>query len=78
MARPRSSSKAATLTARGIQSISRRTPYRAQCLPVRLLNAAMAATAPAGASAQCRDGSYSFSMNHRGTCSHHGGVARWL
>ncbi|MBB6245516.1 DUF3761 domain-containing protein [Rhodanobacter sp. A1T4] len=33
---------------------------------------------PAGASAQCRDGSYSFSMNHRGTCSHHGGVARWL
>ncbi|HET6807285.1 MAG TPA: DUF3761 domain-containing protein [Frateuria sp.] len=34
--------------------------------------------APAGASAQCRDGSYSFSQSHRGTCSHHGGVARWL
>lgn len=33
---------------------------------------------PAGASAQCRDGSYSFSQHHRGTCSHHGGVARWL
>lgn len=33
---------------------------------------------PAGASAQCRDGSYSFSMNHRGTCSRHGGVSRWL
>lgn len=33
---------------------------------------------PAGASAQCRDGSYSFSEHHRGTCSHHGGVARWL
>lgn len=33
---------------------------------------------PAGASAQCRDGTYSFSMHHRGTCSHHGGVARWL
>ena len=33
---------------------------------------------PPGASAQCRDGSYSFSMNHRGTCSHHGGVSRWL
>ena len=30
---------------------------------------------PAGASAQCRDGSYSFSRHHRGTCSHHGGVA---
>src|SRR4051812_44399299 len=33
---------------------------------------------PAGASAQCRDGSFSFSQNHRGTCSGHGGVARWL
>jgi len=33
---------------------------------------------PAGATAQCRDASYSFSENHRGTCSHHGGVARWL
>jgi len=34
--------------------------------------------APPGASAQCRDGSYSFSAHRRGTCSHHGGVARWL
>jgi hypothetical protein len=33
---------------------------------------------PAGASAQCRDGTYSFSRSRRGTCSHHGGVARWL
>jgi hypothetical protein len=33
---------------------------------------------PAGATAQCRDGAYSFSENHRGTCSHHGGVANWL
>jgi hypothetical protein len=33
---------------------------------------------PAGASARCRDGTYSFSQNRRGTCSHHGGVARWL
>lgn len=30
---------------------------------------------PAGASAKCRDGTFSFSQNHRGTCSHHGGVA---
>jgi hypothetical protein len=35
-------------------------------------------TIPPGASAQCRDGSYSYSQHHRGTCSHHGGVARWL
>jgi hypothetical protein len=33
---------------------------------------------PQGASAKCRDGSYSFSEHHRGTCSHHGGVASWL
>src|SRR5437879_1944981 len=34
--------------------------------------------APEGATAQCRDGSYSFSRSRRGTCSHHGGVAKWL
>lgn len=33
---------------------------------------------PAGATAKCRDGTYSFSLHHRGTCSHHGGVASWL
>jgi peptidoglycan hydrolase-like protein with peptidoglycan-binding domain len=33
---------------------------------------------PAGATAECRDGTYSFSLNHRGSCSHHGGVASWL
>jgi len=33
---------------------------------------------PKGATAQCRDGSYSFSTSRRGTCSHHGGVAKWL
>lgn len=33
---------------------------------------------PAGASAKCRDGTYSFSQSRRGTCSWHGGVASWL
>ena len=33
---------------------------------------------PSGATAQCRDGTYSFSQHHQGTCSHHGGVAKWL
>ena len=37
-----------------------------------------ASNAPTGATARCRDDSWSFSENHRGTCSHHGGVARWL
>jgi len=33
---------------------------------------------PSGATAQCNDGTYSYSQNHSGTCSHHGGVASWL
>lgn len=42
--------------------------------PIRTQNSAV----PAGATAQCRDGSYSFSQHRRGTCSHHDGVAKWL
>ena len=38
---------------------------------------AYAPSVPAGASALCGDGTYSFSQNRRGTCSHHGGVAQW-
>jgi resuscitation-promoting factor RpfB len=34
--------------------------------------------APAGATAKCEDGTYSFSESRSGTCSHHGGVAEWL
>ena len=33
---------------------------------------------PAGSTAKCRDGTYSFSQHRRGTCSGHGGVATWL
>jgi Protein of unknown function (DUF3761) len=35
-------------------------------------------SAPKGATAQCRDKTFSFSRTHQGTCSHHGGVAKWL
>jgi hypothetical protein len=38
---------------------------------------AFAPSIPVGASARCRDGSYSFSQSRRGTCSHHGGVEEW-
>lgn len=37
-----------------------------------------APSAPAGATAKCSDGTYSFSQSRRGTCSGHGGVASWL
>lgn len=33
---------------------------------------------PAGATARCKDGTYSFSQHRQGTCSGHGGVAQWL
>lgn len=33
---------------------------------------------PEGATAECNDGTYSYSQSRRGTCSHHGGVKRWL
>jgi hypothetical protein len=33
---------------------------------------------PAGATAKCKDGTYSFSQHTSGTCSHHGGVAQRL
>ncbi|MBQ3352665.1 G5 domain-containing protein [Candidatus Saccharibacteria bacterium] len=35
-------------------------------------------TYSSGATAVCRDGTYSSSQSRRGTCSHHGGVAQWL
>jgi Protein of unknown function (DUF3761) len=35
-------------------------------------------TAPAGATAKCKDGTFSFSKTRSGTCSGHKGVAEWL
>ena len=31
-----------------------------------------------GATAKCKDGTYSHAATHRGACSRHGGVAEWL
>ena len=33
---------------------------------------------PDGATAMCKDGTYSMSKHHIGSCSHHGGVAKFL
>jgi hypothetical protein len=38
----------------------------------------LSGSAPQGATARCRDGTYSFSRHRSGTCSRHGGVADWL
>jgi len=37
-----------------------------------------ATTPPAGATAKCVDGDYSFTRHRQGSCSGHGGVAQWL
>jgi hypothetical protein len=37
-----------------------------------------APTAPSGATAKCKDGTFSFSKTRSGTCSSHKGVAEWL
>lgn len=39
---------------------------------------ASSGSAPPGATARCKDGTYSYSQHRQGTCSHHGGVAVWL
>ena len=36
-----------------------------------------AANAQENATAKCKDGTYSYSKQHRGACSRHGGVAEW-
>jgi Protein of unknown function (DUF3761) len=38
----------------------------------------LSGNAPEGATARCRDGTYSFSRHRSGTCSRHGGVSDWL
>ena len=40
-------------------------------------SAPTASSAPTGATGKCVDGSYTYTTNHRGACSHHGGVAQW-
>jgi hypothetical protein len=40
--------------------------------------ATASATDPTGATAKCKDGTYSHAKTHSGACSKHGGVADWL
>ncbi len=47
-------------------------------LGLALPQVAVGDSPPPGATARCKDGTYSFSQTRQGTCSHHGGVAEWL
>ncbi|KAF6706239.1 DUF3761 domain-containing protein [Enterobacter hormaechei] len=42
------------------------------------LSTAVPNTVEPGATARCKDGSFSHSKQHSGSCSRHGGVAQWL
>lgn len=60
------------------KSYTRGTRYYANSYGNRVQSPTYYNSRPAGATALCRDGTYSFSQSRRGTCSHHGGVAQWL
>lgn len=47
------------------------------CAPHTVGTCAAGSPHPSGATAQCADGSYSYSAHFSGTCSHHGGVRYW-
>jgi hypothetical protein len=49
-----------------------------QCVPDPSAGQAPGGAIPAGVTAICRDGDYSYSTHHSGTCSGHGGVKRWI
>lgn len=61
------------------QSVSHsKTKYYTNSAGERVQSPTYYNSAPEGATALCRDGTYSFSRSRRGTCSQHGGVAQWL
>lgn len=76
----------AKITTTGTYIAPAATPTPAECPNGTYTNSAgnsvcspyASSSAPAGATAQCSDGTYSFSQSRSGTCSHHGGVASWL
>lgn len=46
--------------------------------PVASYSGKSITTSPAGATGQCKDGTYTHATHHSGACSSHGGVAKWM
>ncbi len=67
-------SSASATPAAAPAAAAKSTPKASKSAPA----AAADGAAPSGATAKCKDGTYSKSKTHRGACSHHGGVAEWL
>ena len=53
-------------------------PAPAAAAPPAVAPAPTAGAAPAGATAKCKDGTYSMAKHHQGACSKHGGVGEWM
>lgn len=54
------------------------TPSAAPAAPVGSYRGKSITTDAAGATGQCRDGTYTHATHHSGACSSHGGVAKWM
>ncbi|ADQ80898.1 SH3 type 3 domain protein [Paludibacter propionicigenes WB4] len=65
-------------TKHSIVKHQQRTKYYINSAGERVQSPTHYQSVPAGATALCWDGTYSFSQSRRGTCSHHGGVKIWL
>jgi len=59
------------------EAASKAVPAASKAAPAAK-SAASGNTDPTGATAKCKDGTYSKSKHHKGSCSHHGGVAEFL
>jgi hypothetical protein len=62
----------------GVQKAATKPPASTAAAPAATPAATAGNTVPTGATAKCKDGTYSKSKHHSGTCSSHGGVAEWL
>jgi hypothetical protein len=68
----------ATLLSVGTFSVFATAGYYTNSNGVKVQSPTSSFIVPKGASAQCKDGTYSFSKHHSGTCSGHKGVKKWL
>jgi hypothetical protein len=74
-----STNKPATAPRNRLQKPAAKAEAKSDTLPKATApKPAAAKKAPPGATAECVDGTFSFSQNNKGTCSDHGGVRRWL
>lgn len=73
---PAAMSAPAPKAAKATSAMVQPAPKAAKTIPAAM--AMPSGEAPAGATGQCKDGTFTMSKTHSGACSHHKGVAKWL